>query len=115
MAVHLMISQESKPMSIPKKKKTSIIVLETDRELQIKVRLLCLGFSSDCFVSLRLQTAGLPEPTSPPVEKPGVHSAMEFELVQIKAQTNVLLALTNVLFLKANILEGSLNILFPVV
>ena len=32
-----------------------------------------------------------------------------------KAQTNVLLALTNVLFLKANILEGSLNILFPVV
>ena len=36
-------------------------------------------------------------------------------MVHIKAQTNVLLALTNVLFLKANILEGSLNILFPVV
>ena len=32
-----------------------------------------------------------------------------------KPQTNVLLVLTNVLFLKANILEGSLNILFPVV
>ena len=35
--------------------------------------------------------------------------------VSSKAQTNVLLALTNVLFLKANILEGFLNILFPVV
>ena len=35
--------------------------------------------------------------------------------LKIKAQTNVLLALTNVLFLKPNILEGSLNILLPVV
>ena len=38
-----------------------------------------------------------------------------FEKFNFKAQTNVLLALTNVLFPKANILEGSLNIFFPVV
>ena len=40
---------------------------------------------------------------------------MLIPIIITKAQTNVLLALTNVLFLKANILEGSLNILFPVV
>ena len=51
--------------------------------------------------------------------KPRIHKYTHREthqyIVHSKAQTNVLLALTNVLFLKANILEGSSNILFPVV